>query len=146
MDDLGRTIADLVERKRAALVDSAEWCLANNALIALRYSITGAGDIIDDLDHCAETTYRRPVAASPSTERRSTILPFRTRTTVKPQQDSEELKERERRKLDPRRQDLVRRIVAGHPETKWEPKELQKLHDDWRRGGSRSPAGRSSRS
>ena len=55
MDDLGRTIADLVERKRAALVDSAEWCLANNALIALRYSITGAGDIIDDLDHCAET-------------------------------------------------------------------------------------------
>jgi hypothetical protein len=33
--DLEQTIAELVERKRAALVDSAEWTLANNALIAL---------------------------------------------------------------------------------------------------------------
>jgi len=39
-------------------------------------------------------------------------------------------KEREQRKLDPRRQDLVRRIVEGHPETKWGPKELQELHDE----------------
>jgi hypothetical protein len=46
MDDLEQTIIDLVERKRAALVDSAEWTLANNALIALRYSVTGAGDLI----------------------------------------------------------------------------------------------------
>jgi hypothetical protein len=39
-------------------------------------------------------------------------------------------REREQRKLDPKRQDLVRRIVAGHPETKWGAKELQKLHDE----------------
>ena len=39
--DLEQTIAELVERKRAALVDSAEWTLANNALIALRYSADG---------------------------------------------------------------------------------------------------------
>jgi hypothetical protein len=73
MDDLERTIADLVERKDAALVDSAEWTLANNALIALRYSVTGAGDIIDELDRCAETTYRRFAAAaeSPCSSRKS---------------------------------------------------------------------------
>ena len=35
---------------------------------------------------------------------------------------------RERRKPDPRRQDLVRRIMADHPE--WGPEELQRLHDD----------------
>ena len=39
-------------------------------------------------------------------------------------------KEREQRKLDPLRQDLVRRIVANHPETNWGPKELQELHDE----------------
>jgi hypothetical protein len=36
------------------------------------------------------------------------------------------------RKLDPRRQDLVRRIVADHPE--WGPAEIEDLHrelDDW---------------
>ena len=46
-----------------------------------------------------------------------------------------ELEEREQRKLDPRRQELVRQIVANHPETKWGPKELQELHDEleaWR--------------
>jgi hypothetical protein len=76
--DLERTIADLVERKeRAELVDSAEWRLANNALIALRYSITGAGDIIDGLDRCAETTFHRFAAASPSTEQQPKVLPFR---------------------------------------------------------------------
>jgi hypothetical protein len=41
-----------------------------------------------------------------------------------------EAREREQRKLDPKRQDLVRRIVANHPETKWGAKELQKLHDE----------------
>jgi hypothetical protein len=39
-----------------------------------------------------------------------------------------ELKAREQRKLDPRRQDLVRRIVADHPE--WDEEALQRLHDD----------------
>jgi hypothetical protein len=39
-------------------------------------------------------------------------------------------REREQRKLDPKRQALVRRIVEGHPETKWGPKELQELHDE----------------
>ena len=56
------------------------------------------------------------------------VLPFRKRSQQKP--DSEELRAREQRKLDPRRQDLVRRIVEGHPETKWGPEELQKLHDE----------------
>jgi hypothetical protein len=39
-------------------------------------------------------------------------------------------REREQRKLDPKRQALVRQIVANHPETKWGPKELKELHDD----------------
>jgi hypothetical protein len=39
-------------------------------------------------------------------------------------------REREQRKLDPRRQDLVRRIVAAYPKTKWGPEELQRLHDE----------------
>ena len=94
----------------------------------MRYSYEDAGGIIEDLDPDFGTTFRRPAVASPAQGPRQ-VLPFRTRTTVKPQQDSEELKERERRKLDPRRQDLVRRIVAGHPETKWGPDELQKLHE-----------------
>jgi hypothetical protein len=34
--DLEETIAELVERKREALVGSPQWTLANNALIALR--------------------------------------------------------------------------------------------------------------
>jgi len=126
MTGLERTIADLVERKDAALLDSPEWTLANNALTALRYSVTGAGDIIDDLDRGAETTYRR-LAVVDSTKQQQ-VLPFRKRSQQK--QDSEELKERELRKLDPRRQDLVRRIVAGNPKAKWGPKELQQLHDD----------------
>jgi hypothetical protein len=37
---------------------------------------------------------------------------------------------KEQRKLDPRRQDLVRRIVEGNPKAQWGPKELQQLHDD----------------
>jgi hypothetical protein len=41
-------------------------------------------------------------------------------------------REREERKLDPKRQDLVRRISRDHPE--WGPKEIEELHrelDDW---------------
>jgi hypothetical protein len=74
--DLERTIADLVERKRVALIDSAEWCLANNALIVLRYSCEEAGGLIEDLDRDWGTTFRRPAVASPSTEPRQ-VLPFR---------------------------------------------------------------------
>ena len=117
----------MVERKREALVDSPQWTLANNALIALRYSADGAGDLIEDLDPDWGTTFRRPAVASPATEPRR-VLPFRKQSQQKP--DSEELRAREQRKLDPRRQDLVRRIVEGHPETKWGPKELQELHDE----------------
>jgi len=129
--DLEQTIDDLVERKKRAELDSPEWTLANNALIALRYSANGAGDLIEDLDPDWGSTFRRPALVLPATEPRQ-VLPFRKRSQQK--QDSEELKAREQRKLDPRRQDLVRRIVAGHPETKWGPKELQELHDeldDW---------------
>jgi len=56
------------------------------------------------------------------------VLPFRKRSQQK--QDSEELKERELRKLDPRRQELVRQIVAKRPQVKWGPKEPQELHDE----------------
>jgi hypothetical protein len=70
----------------------------------------------------------RPLAASPATEPRL-VLPFRAKETMK-QSKQEELEERERRKLDPRRQELVRQIVANHPETKWGPKELQELHNE----------------
>jgi hypothetical protein len=41
-----------------------------------------------------------------------------------------DLRERERRKVDPKRRDLVRRIVAGYPETNSGPKELQELHEE----------------
>jgi hypothetical protein len=72
--DLEQTIAELVERKRNALVDSAEWTLANNGLIALRYSADGAGDLIEDLDPDWGTTFRRPGAvASPATEPRRVL-------------------------------------------------------------------------
>jgi hypothetical protein len=74
--DLDQTIADLVERKRAALVDSAEWTVANNALIALRYSVTGAGDLMEDIDPDWGTAFRRPTAASPAQGPRQ-VLPFR---------------------------------------------------------------------
>ena len=76
--DLEQTIDALVKRKRAALVDSAEWHLANNALIALRYSYEEAGGIIEDLDRDWGTTFRRPAVASPSTEQQPKVLRFRT--------------------------------------------------------------------
>ena len=47
-------------------------------------------------------------------------------------------REREQRKLDPKRQDLVRRIVAGHPETKWGRRSCRNCTTNWRRGGSRT--------
>ena len=50
--------------------------LANQGLIALRYSCAGAGDIIEDVDPDWGTTFRRPAVASPSTEQRQ-VLPFR---------------------------------------------------------------------
>jgi len=126
--DLEQTIDDLVYRKKGLDIDSPEYQLINRILTGLRYSREEAGGIIEDLDFDWGATCR-PLASSIATEPRQ-VLPFRTRTTVKPQQDSEELKERERRKADPRRQDLVRRIVAAHPETKWGPQELQELHDE----------------
>jgi hypothetical protein len=39
-------------------------------------------------------------------------------------------KEREQRKLDPRRQALVRQVVEAHPKTKWDSEALQRLHDE----------------
>jgi hypothetical protein len=74
--DLEKIIDDLVERKKRAELDSPEWTLANNALIALRYSADGAGDLIEDLDCDAWATYRRFASASPTTEPRQ-VLPFR---------------------------------------------------------------------
>ena len=51
MTDLEKIIDDLAYRKRIAPIDSAEWRLANNALIVLRYSCEEAGAIVEDLDH-----------------------------------------------------------------------------------------------
>ncbi len=127
--DLEKIIDDLVYRKKNLDFDSPEYQLINRILTGLRYSYEDAGGIIEDLDPFGWGATCRPLAATPAQGPRE-VLPFRTRTIVKPQQDSEELKEREQRKLDPRRQDLVRRIVAGHTETKWGPKELQELHDE----------------
>ena len=93
----------------------------------MRYSYEDAGGIIENLDPFGWGATCRPLESTPATEPRQ-VLPFRKRSQQK--QDSEELKEREQRKLDPKRQDLVRRIVANHPETKWGPKELQELHDE----------------
>jgi hypothetical protein len=69
----------------------------HNALIVLRYSCEEAGGIIEDLDRDWGTTFRRPALVLPSTEPRPKVLPFRKRSQQK--QDSEELKERELRKL-----------------------------------------------
>jgi hypothetical protein len=125
--DLEQTIAHLVDRKKGLDIDSPEYQLINRELTGLRYSREEAGGIIEDLDPFGWGATCRPLAATPATEPRR-VLPFRKRSQQK--QDSEELNEREQRKLDPRRQDLVRRIVAAHPETKWGPKELQELHDE----------------
>jgi hypothetical protein len=90
MTYLEKIIADLVERKKALPLDSAEYQLINRMLTNLRTK------------HAAE------------------------------------LEERELRKLDPRRQDLVRRIAEGHPETKWDSEALQRLHNDLDEWGSRT--------
>lgn len=50
MDDLEKTIADLIERKNAAPEGSAEYLLAKRALAGLRYSYEMAGPIMEDLD------------------------------------------------------------------------------------------------
>ena len=129
MDDLGRTIADLVERKRAALVDSAEWRLANQGLIALRYSITGAGDIIDDLDHCAETLSascccialdRAPIdnPAVPYSNNSEAAAGLRGIEGAGAAQ------------ARPAPAGVVRQVVEAHPKTKWDSEALQRLHDD----------------
>jgi hypothetical protein len=126
--DLEQTIADLIDRKKELPDDSAEYQLIERELTGLRYSREYAGGIIEDLDPFGWGATCRPLKASPATEPRQ-VLPFR-RSGTQQKQDSEELKAREQRKLDPRRQELVRQIVANHPETKWGPEELQKLHDD----------------
>ena len=69
LEKIKKIIDELVYRKKALPLDSAEYQLINRMLTNLRAR------------HAAE------------------------------------LEERELRKLDPRRQDLVRQIVAGHPET-----------------------------
>jgi hypothetical protein len=48
--ELERVIAALVERKKAAAFDSAEWRMADRQLDGLRYSYEDAGPIIEDLD------------------------------------------------------------------------------------------------
>jgi hypothetical protein len=116
-----------VYRKKKLDLDSPECRFIDRILTGLRYSYEDAGGIIEDLDPFGWGATCRPHKASPATEPRQ-VLPFRKRSQQK--QDSEELKERELRKLDPRRQDLVRRIVANHPETKWDSEALQRLHDD----------------
>jgi hypothetical protein len=126
---LEQTIADLIDRKKNLPEDSAEYQLIERELRGLRYSREEAGGIMEDLDHFGWGGYCRPLPATTATEPRQ-VLPFRKRSQQK--QDSEELKEREQRKVDPRRQALVRQIAAGHPE--WGPKELQELHnelDEW---------------
>ena len=81
----------------------------------------------EDEDEFYSRVGRGPITVARSPTRERQVLPFRKRSQ---KQDSEELKEREQRKLDPRRQDLVRRIVEGHPETKWDSEALRRLHDD----------------
>jgi hypothetical protein len=122
--DLEQTIADLIDRKKEL---RAEYQLIERELTGLRDSREHAGGIIEDLDPVGWGA--TPLESTPATEPRQ-VLPFRKRSQQK--QDSEELKEKEReqRKLDPKRQDLVRRIVAGHPETKWDEEALQRLHDE----------------
>jgi hypothetical protein len=47
---IDQSIADLVDRKKALDVDSAENQLINRMLTKLRYSCEEAGGIIEDLD------------------------------------------------------------------------------------------------
>jgi len=82
----------------------------------------------EDEDEFYSRVGRGPITVARSPTRERQVLPFRKQSQQKP--DSEELKEREQRKLDPKRQALVRQIVEGHPETKWDSEALQRLHDD----------------
>jgi hypothetical protein len=43
-------------------------------------------------------------------------------------QQYRDARERERRKLDPKRQQLVRQFLRDHPE--WGPKEIEHLHQE----------------
>src|SRR6516225_3447968 len=113
--DLEKIIDELVYRRKLLPLDSAERQFIERELTGLRYSREYAGGIIEDLDPFGWGATCRPLKASPATEPRQ-VLPFR-RSGTQQKQDSEELKAREQRKLDPRRQELVRQIVANHPET-----------------------------
>lgn len=62
MDDLEKTIADLVERKNAAPRDSSEHAFYERQLRALRYSREEAGDIIEGADPMDWGCYCRPLA------------------------------------------------------------------------------------
>jgi hypothetical protein len=74
--DLEQIIDDLVDRKKALDMDSAEYQLINRILTKLRYSREEAGGIIEDLDPFGWGATCRPLAASPATEPRR-VLPFR---------------------------------------------------------------------
>lgn len=50
MDDLEKTIAELIEQKYAAPKGSAAYLLAKRALAGLRYTYEMAGPIMEDLD------------------------------------------------------------------------------------------------
>jgi len=45
--------------------------------LTLSANVRDTSDLIEDLDRCAETTYRRPAVASPATEQQPKVLPFR---------------------------------------------------------------------
>jgi hypothetical protein len=61
MDELEKTIRDLVERKNAARDDSPEQRFYERQLRALRYRCEEAGGIIEDADPIGWGAYCRPL-------------------------------------------------------------------------------------
>jgi hypothetical protein len=62
VDELEKTIRDLVERKNAARDDSAEQKFCERQLQALRYRYEEAGGIIEEVDEWGRGSYCHPLA------------------------------------------------------------------------------------
>jgi hypothetical protein len=62
MDELEKTIRDLVERKNAAREGSAAWAFYRRQLQALRYRYEEAGGIIEEVDEWGWGSYCHPLA------------------------------------------------------------------------------------
>lgn len=75
--ELEKTIADLLEVKRTARKDSAEYWLAMRQLAGLRYSYEAAGPIMEDLDPIGWGAFSDDLPALDPGTPTGTVLPLR---------------------------------------------------------------------